>query len=194
MAKTAVQTFIEKSPSIMKLLMADFGLSEEQAAGIVGSLGHESAGFTAFQEVNPRGGRGGWGWAQWTGPRRVQFEAYCARNHLDPKSDKANYGWLFFELKGSEKGAIDALKKTTTLKTAVRAFERSFERAGVPAYASRERWAQRALDAFHAASGSDEVKRIQQKLHDLGHGEVVGPIDGIIGPRTTKGIMTALGV
>jgi hypothetical protein len=190
---SAVETFTAKAPGIIRLLMADFGLSDVQAAGILGNLGHESNGLTAFQEINPRGGRGGWGWAQWTGKRRVQFEAYCARNHLDPKSDKANYGWLFSELKGPEKRAIDALKKTHTLKEAVRAFERAFERSGVKAYGSRDKWAQRALDAFHAASGDrgDAVRRIQERLASSGYDP--GPIDGVVGPLTLKAIATAIG-
>jgi hypothetical protein len=191
---TPVETFRTKSPGIMALLMADFGLTEEQAAGILGNLGHESNGLTTFQEVGPRGGRGGWGWGQWTGPRRVQFEAYCARNHLDPKSDKANYGWLFVELKGPERGAIDALEKTRTLKDAVRAFERAYERAGVRAYTSRDKWAQRALDAFHAASNDRgaQIRRIQEKLASSGFDP--GPIDGVIGPKTLKAIEAAIGV
>jgi hypothetical protein len=189
---TAVETFRAKAPGIMRLLIGDFGLTDVQAAGILGNLGHESNGLTTFQELNPRGGRGGWGWGQWTGPRRLAFEAYCARNHLDPKSDKANYGWLFSELKGSEKRAIDALKGAHTLTEAVRAFERAYERAGVENYASRVTWAQRALDAFHAASGNDEVKRIQEKLASSGYDP--GPIDGVVGPLTLRALMAALGV
>jgi hypothetical protein len=189
---TPIETFRQKVPVIMRLLMADFGLTDVQAAALLGNLGHESYGLTAFQERNPTvaGSRGGWGWAQWTGPRRVAFEAYCKRNDLDPKSDKANYGWLFTELSGSEAGAITALKKATDLKSAVRAFENHFERAGVKNYASRETWARRAWDAYREASGSDEVRLIQQKLTALGHDP--GPIDGVMGPRTLAAITAAL--
>jgi len=73
--------FQAKAPGILTRLRADFDLSDIQAAAIVGNLGHESNGFTAFQERHPRSGRGGWGWAQWTGPRRRAFEAYCAPRH-----------------------------------------------------------------------------------------------------------------
>jgi hypothetical protein len=149
---TAIETFKRKAPTIMVRLQHDFDLTPTQAAGLLGNLGHESNGLTAFQEVNPiGGGRGGFGWAQWTGPRRVAFESYCNRHDLDPKSDEANYGWLFLELKGTEKAAITALKKTSTLIGAVRAFEAAFERAGVKAYGSRETWARRALEAARAA-------------------------------------------
>jgi hypothetical protein len=157
MNRDPIQAFRLKAPWVMAQLRADFGLSEEQAAGIVGNLGHESAGFTTFQELRPRAGRGGWGWAQWTGRRRVAFEDYCRRNRLSPVSDKANYAWLFLELKGPEKKAIAALKKTRTLKDAVQTFERAYERAGVTAWGSRNDWANRALAAYRAAHGAGLV-------------------------------------
>jgi hypothetical protein len=193
-------SFSEKAPAVVARLMADFDLTDLQAAGILGNLGHESSGLTAFQERHPvvPGSRGGWGWAQWTGPRRRAFEAYCAKTHQDPKSDAANYGYLWRELSGHEPGfdyrsAIDAVKKTDTLSEAVRAFEKAYEKASATAKAfpSRDRWAVRALDAFRAASGSKEVKRIQEKLVALGHELAV---DGVVGPKTLAAIALALGV
>ncbi len=145
--------FRAKAPKYMNMLMADFELGTMDAAAIMGNLGHESGGLTNFQEDRPTvaGSRGGWGWAQWTGPRRRAFESYCSRNKLDPKSDKANYGWLFVELKGEEKRAIPAVKAVKTLRDKVVAFENTFERSGVKHYDSRMIWAERALDAFRDA-------------------------------------------
>lgn len=196
---TPTETFTEKSPAIMRRLMADFDLTDIQAAAILGNLGQESAGLTAFQEVHPTvpGSRGGWGWAQWTGPRRRAFEEYCRRLHLDPRSDAANYAYLWRELSGHQpgydySGAITSLKRARTLPEAVKAFERGYERAGTPNYASRERWAERALAAYRRPSGgSDEVRKIQQKLKDTGHDP--GPIDGEIGPRTLAAVSAAIG-
>jgi len=150
------ELFRQKSPDIMRLLMADFDLGEMDAAAILGNLGHESGGFKFLQELKPMvpGSAGGYGWAQWTGPRRREFEAYCERNALDPASDKANYGFLFVELKGSEKLAIFAVKVATTLYDKVVAFEKHFERAGVKHYDSRLKWAEKALDAYRAATGA----------------------------------------
>lgn len=145
--------FNSKAPWIMNLLRADFDLSIEEAAAILGNIGHECGGFKLFQEQKPLvpGSRGGFGWCQWTGPRRVAFENYCKRNGLDPKSDKANYGWLFVELKSTESAAIPAVKRAVGLEAKVRAFELKFERAGVKHYDSRYVWARRAL-AAHAAN------------------------------------------
>lgn len=148
--------FTDKAPGIMRKLMLDFGLTVEEAAAILGNLGHESAGFAKLQEIKPvvPGSRGGYGWAQWTGPRRRAYEAYCRRNDLDPASDKANYAYLFVELKGyegSEAGAIAKLKAASGLRGKVEAFERAFLRAGVKHYDSRELWAKRALEAYREA-------------------------------------------
>jgi hypothetical protein len=150
---SAITTFVSKAPTFMALLMQDFGFDELDAAAIMGNAGHESGGLTIFQEIKPTvaGSRGGFGWFQWTGPRRVAFESYCSRNGLDPKSDKANYGFLFVELKGPESAAIDKTKAAKGLEAKVKAFEMSFERAGHKAYDSRLKWAERALDAFQAS-------------------------------------------
>lgn len=149
----AEQTFRSKAPTIMAQLLRDFPITPLDAAAIVGNAGHESAGFTAFQEFKPTvaGSRGGWGWMQWTGPRRKAFEAYCARNKLDPRSDKANYAWLFLELKGIEGTEGAAIKRTVAAKTLddkVETFEKAFLRAGVKHYDSRKIWANRALDEW----------------------------------------------
>ena len=149
-----ITTFVDKAPTFMGLLIKDFGFDELDAAAIMGNFGHESNGLTAFQEIDPiGGGRGGWGWAQWTGDRRKAFEAYCERNGLDPRSDKANYAWVFNELKGAESGAVAKTKAAQGLEAKVKAFELAYERAhkDYKHYDSRLRWAERALDAYQAA-------------------------------------------
>lgn len=150
---SAKTTFVAKAPWIMGKLLADFPISIEDAAAIVGNLGHECAGFTKLQEIKPvvKGSRGGWGWAQWTGPRRREYEAYCNRHNLNPASDKANYAFLFVELKGSEKRAIPAVKKGVNLDSKVVCFEQAFLRAGVKHYESRKQYARWALDAYWAS-------------------------------------------
>lgn len=148
-----MSVFTEKAPAWMRMLMADFGLDDIGAAAIMGNLGHESGGFRYYQEIKPTipGSKGGLGVAQWTGPRRREFEAYCERNHLDPKSDKANYGYLYVELKGSEAAAIPAVQKAVGLSAKVAAFERSFERAGVINMPSRLNYANQALAAYRTS-------------------------------------------
>jgi len=88
--KTALGDFREMAPRIMKDLMKDLDLTVEDAAAILGNLGHESEGFGAMQEKKPSKGRGGYGWAQWTGPRRISFENYCKKNGLAESKAKCN--------------------------------------------------------------------------------------------------------
>jgi len=157
MAKGKAQDlFRSKAPWIMALLMRDFQLQLDDAAAIVGNLGHESGGFASLQEVKPTvpSSRGGFGWAQWTGPRRRSYEAYCSRGGLDRTTDKANYGFLFAELKGPYRKAIDKLVAAKGLNAKVKAFELAYEQAGVKSYASRNQWAAIALDAWHQIGGN----------------------------------------
>jgi hypothetical protein len=148
--------FISKAPGIMRKLMDDFELDEIQAAGILGNIGTECAGFHTLHEIGQPKGKGGYGWAQWTGPRRRDFFEFCENNGFfnggidgnEWQKDEANYGFLKFELEGTEKRAISALLKTDTLENAVEVFEKIFEGAGVPNINNRIQWAKIALDAF----------------------------------------------
>lgn len=144
--------FRKKAPEIMARLRGDFPLTVTESATIVGNAGYECLGFTKLQEIKPvvAGSRGGWGWMQWTGPRRRAFEAYCKRNRLDPASDKANYAWLFIELKGSERKAVGAVRDGQGIENKVIRFEQAYLRAGVKAYAKRTQWARNALVAYAA--------------------------------------------
>lgn len=167
--------FTDKAPGIMRLLMRDFALDDLSAAAIVGNLGHESGGFRFLQEKKPLipGSKGGYGWAQWTGPRRRNYEAYCKRNNLDPASDKANYGFLFVELTGSEAAAIPAVKAASGLAAKVKAFETKFERAGIKHYDSRNNYAAQALKAYHAAEPPKTTEAKAKDAAKAGGGAVV---------------------
>jgi hypothetical protein len=151
----AEATFRAKAPAIVAQLRSDFPFSADDGCAVAGNGGHESLGFTKLQEIKPTvaGSRGGWGWFQWTGSRRRAFEAYCKRHDLDPASDKANYAWLFLELKGSERKAVPATIAAAGRDAKVIAFEKSFLRAGVKHYPSRQQWAALAADAY-AKAGS----------------------------------------
>jgi hypothetical protein len=145
----------EWGPKIKQNLMRDFGLTDVEASAILGNLGHESAGFASLQEAKPmiRGSRGGWGIAQWTGKRRREFEAWVAKNGLDPSSYEANYGFLKYELENKEKAGIHAVKQPGTLEQKTVRFEQAFERAGIKHYENRFRWAKRASGMGGALTG-----------------------------------------
>lgn len=140
--------FDGKAPAVMRQLMQDFGLTDFQAGGLLGNIGHECNGFKTFQEIGIRPPKGGWGWCQWTGPRRRQFEAWAKDKGLDFKSDEANYGFLAQELKTTETAALRHLKNTGSLEDATRSVMDKFERPGAPHLDSRVTWARRAMRAF----------------------------------------------
>jgi hypothetical protein len=151
----------------MEKLIHDFDLKPFQAAGILGNIGLECDGFRLMQEVHPiGGGRGGFGWCQWTGDRRKQFENFCDVQGLEPTSDAANYGYLKRELQTSESASIGALKTTTGLIEAVHVFEQAFERAkaGLEHFDRRERWAKLALDNFREQLPAAAAKLLDPDL------------------------------
>lgn len=154
--------FAQRAGPLMQKLSADFGLTPEQAAGIVGNLGHESAGLQAgIQERNPTAGRGGLGWAQWTGPRRRSFEKYLQDTGRPATDPEANYGYLKAELTGQipghdYSGALDAVRKSSGLDDSMMNFERTYERAGVKNYPARLGYARKALGSSQHVAGMRE--------------------------------------
>jgi hypothetical protein len=151
---TGTEIFISKAPSIMGKLIADFGLKDFQAAGILGNIGEECDGFREMQEKKPiiPGSKGGLGWAQWTGPRRTLFELFCTNAGLTPFEDAANYGFLKEELNTSQSAALTAVQKTPNISKAVRQFEGTFEHAksGLEHFDRRDQWADLAIQSFRA--------------------------------------------
>ena len=141
--------FAEIGGRMMGDLQRDFKLTPEQAAGVVGNLGHESGGFGSLQEINPTvpGSRGGFGYAQWTGPRRVAFENWAQSQGLDPTSYDANYGFLRHELTNTPEGKVlDALRAAPDQDAATRIFQDQFLRPGIPHTGSRLSYAKQALE------------------------------------------------
>lgn len=154
--------FRATAPAYMRKLVADFpSLDLQDAAAIFGNLGHESLGFTKLQEISPtvKGSKGGYGWAQWTGPRRRAFEAWCKKHGKDPAADATNYAYLFLELKGlegTESAAVGKVSAAVGLEAKVQAFELAYLRAGVKHYPSRLKWARIAADAVRADEPAPE--------------------------------------
>lgn len=116
-------------------MIDEFGLTRAQAAGFVGNLDYETGGFKFMQEIEPLvpGSRGGFGFAQWTGPRRKQFENWSKENSLDLASYEANKGYLFHELKNTSEGRVlDDLRATDNPEEAAKIVSEKFLRPGIP--------------------------------------------------------------
>ena len=106
-----VDSAYETSFKLMDDLRKDYNLTTEQAAAFVGNLWYETGGFTAFQEKDPKVGRGGLGFAQWTASRRITFEDYLKQQgNLSADDYDANYGYLKKELNSTEKKVLKTLR------------------------------------------------------------------------------------
>jgi len=141
------QFFRDHAVLVMQKLVTAFDLKAYMAAGIMGNLGHESGGLTHLREIGQPEGRGGYGWAQWTGPRARSFLAWCNQHGLDWHSVDGNLGYLIHEL-GNDHQTISALLKTTDVQSATISFERNYERAGVISMHSRLQWANIAYSTW----------------------------------------------
>lgn len=137
-------------------LMKDFQIQDFHSAGIFGNMGTETGGFKHMQELNPvvKGSRGGFGWSQWTGPRRKKFEAWAKEKGLDIRDDETNYLYLVHETLTDEWKSLAQLRKTTTLEAATETWMKLNLRPGVPHLESRLGWARKAQDALKLTTGT----------------------------------------
>lgn len=131
----------ETGVRLMADLMSEFDLTKEQAAAFVGNLAQETGDFKYIQEIDPvvEGSRGGYGVAQWTGPRRKNFERWSEEQGLDPASYEANWGYLKKELTEADEtigeigiNTIAQLKEKQNLEEATRFISDYFLRPGTP--------------------------------------------------------------
>lgn len=140
--------FVQLAPMVMQDLISAFDLSPIQAAAIVGNLGTESQNFTAYHEHGQPENKGGYGWAQWTGPRRKAFFAWADAHALHRNSEAASLGFLEYELQTSYRHVIVALKQQTNLFAATNIFMFQFEGPGILNEHDRQHHANLALQAY----------------------------------------------
>ena len=133
----------------MQDLILTFDLTPIQAAAIVGNLGTESQNFTAYHEHGQPKNKGGYGWAQWTGPRRETFFAWADAQNLHRESEAASLGYLEHELQTSQQYALTALKQQTELSNATHSFMYQFEGPGILNEVDRQNHARIALQAYN---------------------------------------------
>lgn len=157
--------FASKANYYTHRYMKDLGLTREQAEGLIGGFGHESAGLQPnINEGGRRGpprGIGGYSWAQWTGSRQRDFVNFARKHGLDVQSDEAAYQFSLHELHGPESKALANLRRAGNLQEATVAAE-TYERAGVKAMGSRYRYARAAHEAFtDEAPAAAQVAKIE---------------------------------
>jgi TP901 family phage tail tape measure protein len=109
-------------------MMSTYGLTREQAVGAVGTMGYESGNFKQLQEMGHSGTGSGYGYAQWTGPRRTAFMENAQQNGLDPKSYDAQVSMIDKELGSAPyKRTIADLKNTDNPADASKVWQHDYE-------------------------------------------------------------------
>ena len=97
------------------------GLTKNQAKGIYGNIMQESGGK---HNIVSRDGHNSYGLAQWTGTRKARlFSKYGTNPTVNQQLE-----YLWDELNSTEKGALNALRNTTTVADATKVFMQKFER------------------------------------------------------------------
>ncbi len=156
------------------------GLTDEQTAGIMGSLWGES---NHFQPDLVEAGNGiGYGIAQWSFGRRTNLENY-AKEKGKPVSDLGvQLNFLWQELEGPENRALNMVKSASTVREATIAWTNGFERPREDLRPGRikegEEVGNKMLSQF-AGKGSS------------GRGKASGPIT-FIGDSITVGVQEKL--
>jgi hypothetical protein len=132
---------------LAQALQRDLGLTPAQASGVVGNLMRESG---LRSDIEERGGGGGYGLAQWTGPRRANLERFAAERGKPPGDFDTQYQFLLHELRGPESRALATLRQAQTPEEAAFVFDRDFERSGVKAMPERTASARAVFEALLA--------------------------------------------
>ena len=126
--KSDVKTPADKNPTAKKIieyLKEKLGITKEQAAGIAGNLYVESGGFN----LEAHGDRGtSYGLAQWHNERKQTLFDKTGTSESNPPNLEQQLDYLIYELNSSEKRALEALKKTTSVRDSALVFAQKFER------------------------------------------------------------------
>jgi len=106
------------------------GLPEHVADGFVLNFQDESGLNPGINERNPTvpGSRGGYGLAQWTGPRRRSYEQFAAQNGVQPDDLDTQLDFVVNELGGSERRAANNIYASTDRGQAATAIARDYLR------------------------------------------------------------------
>jgi len=155
----------DSAETIMKGLM-DRGMPEHIARGFVMNFRDESNLNPGINEQNPivPGSRGGFGLAQWTGPRRKALEAYAAERGVPASDLDTQLDFLMTELQGPESSAWEAIQASADPGSAAAAIVNNFLRPAEEHRARREaRYRSSggstppAVDAVNALAGGGDT-------------------------------------
>ncbi|QAX31316.1 phage tail tip lysozyme [Leisingera sp. NJS204] len=136
------------------------GLPDHIADAFVLNFDDESGLNPGINEQAPTvpGSRGGFGLAQWTGPRREQLEAFASQRGAQVSNMDTQLDFLVHELQGSEADAAQAIFSAQDTGTAADAIVRRFLR---PAEDHMERRSARYLGGAQQPQGGVDPQLAQ---------------------------------
>lgn len=142
--KTAFQYFVGK------------GLTDVQAAGIVGNLIQESSVIpTAVEPGGPGRGIAQWSTGgRWNSLSHDNVSWYAATYGGSTTSLTTQLGFIWYELENFSAYGLSHLKGATTVTSAVLAFQDYYEVCGACAQSNRVKYAEQVLAAYGGSGGS----------------------------------------
>jgi len=142
------------------------GFAPHIAEAFILNFQDESGLNPGINEVSPtvQGARGGYGLAQWTGPRRVAFEDYAASRGMPLDSVDAQIDFLVEELRGPEARAGKQIFSAQDTPTAANAILTQFLR---PAKEHQDRRSARYSGVNHLAQPSATQPEPQNLLRQF---------------------------
>lgn len=157
---------------IAQALQGALGITPAQAAGIVGNLMRESGLNPRVNEGGAVGmprGVGGYGLAQWTGPRQTNLVRF-AGGAAQAGDLQTQLRFMVQELMGPESKALESLRRAQSPEEAARVFERDFERSGIKALEERQANARKVfkeLEGGPAAGLQDFAQQLELQKQQL---------------------------
>lgn len=157
-ADTRVKSAAGDSAASIKQGLIDRGMSPQVADAFVMNFQDESGLNPGINETNPivPGSRGGYGLAQWTGPRRKALEAYAAQVGKPVSDMGTQLDFLMTELQGPEAAAYKAIQAAPDTGGAAAAIVNNFLR---PAEANRAK-----REARYLKGGDDQVASLDPSI------------------------------
>lgn len=121
------------TPDMVVAGLVQRGVPEIVARASASEFNRESGLDPSINERNPivPGSRGGYGLAQWTGPRRQAYESFAASKGVDPADPNAQLDFYVSELNGPEKAAYDAALKAGNEEEAASILKTKFFRPAI---------------------------------------------------------------
>jgi hypothetical protein len=162
------------------------GLTDEQAAGIVGNFDHESFMNPAQQQIGGGPGRGIGQWSvgdRWNATDGDNVADLAKKEGKSPTSLEAQLDFTWYELNHSSGYGLSQLRSSTTVEEATTAFQNHFERPNKKKAGTADRIAH-AKAALAAFGGS---RRITEGEDSVVLGRAQQPAAHVDSPDTGGG-------